>query len=76
MTNIFQTVSHIQQNPNQLKQLLYQNGKISQEQFETIQGMNSFKEIGEYLLNNNILSSPQFNQLKAQVDSMQKMIKK
>lgn len=64
--NIMQMVSQIQQNPSQLPQLLYQKGKINQEQFSEIQGK-SPSEIGQYLLNKNILPNSQFNNLKNQI---------
>ena len=66
--NILQMVSQIRQNPNQLSQLLYQKGKINQEQFSALQGK-SPSEMGEYLLNNNILPANQFNQLKSMVNN-------
>ena len=65
--NIMQFIQQVQQfrqNPEQLKQMLYQNGKISQEQFEAIQGMNSFQEIGQYLIDNNVIPQNLQNQFK------------
>jgi len=65
--NIMQFIQQVQQfrqNPEQLKQMLYQNGKISQEQFEAIQGMNSFAEIGRYLIDNNVIPQNLQNQFK------------
>lgn len=71
MTNNFmQVVQQVRQNPNQLKQMLYQNGKINKEQFDAIQGMNSFSEIGNYLVDNNLI--PNFKELQRQVQSMMK----
>ena len=46
--------------------MLYQKGKISQQQFSEIQGKTP-SEIGQYLLNNNILPQNQFNQFKQQM---------
>lgn len=70
MNNIIQIAQQIKNNPNQIKQMLYQNGKINQEQFEAIQGMNSFEEIGQYLVQNNLI--PNFQNLQQQVKSMMK----
>ena len=61
-------MSQIQQSPQQLPQLLYQKGKINQEQFSAIQGK-SPSEIGQYLMNNNLI--PNFNDLKNQVSKLQ-----
>ncbi len=53
-----------QMQPDQIKQMLYQNGKISQEQFEAIKPMNSFQEIGQYLIDNNVIPQNLQNQFK------------
>jgi len=63
MNNLLQMARQIQ--PDQLKQMLYQNGKISQEQFEAIKPMNSFSEIGQYLIDNNVIPSNLQNQVKS-----------
>lgn len=76
--NIMQFIQQVQQyrqNPEQLKQMLYQNGKISQEQFETIQGMNSFDEIGKYLIDNNIIPNSQLPQLQQQVQQLSSLFR-
>lgn len=71
MNNLLQMAMQIKNNPNQLTQMLYQSGKINQEQFSQLQGK-SPSEIGNYLLNNNILGNEQFNQLKSQVQQILK----
>ena len=48
--------------------MLYQKGKINQEQFSQLQGK-SPSEIGQYLMNNNLI--PNFNDLKNQVSKLQ-----
>ncbi len=53
-----------QMQPDQIKQMLYQNGKINQEQFEAIKPMNSFAEIGKYLVDNNVIPTDLQNQFK------------
>jgi hypothetical protein len=63
--NLLMMARQIQNNPDQLKQMLYQNGKISQEQFEAIKPMNSFSEIGQYLVDNNVIPSNLQNQVKS-----------
>lgn len=76
--NIMQFIQQVQQyrqNPEQLKQTLYQNGKISQEQFEAIQGMNSFDEIGKYLIDNNIIPNSQLSQLQQQAQQLSSLFR-
>ena len=76
--NIMQSIQQVQQfrqNPEQLKQMLYQNGKISQEQFEAIQGMNSFDEIGKYLIDNNIIPNSQLPQLQQQAQQLSSLFR-
>lgn len=76
--NIMQFIQQVQQyrqNPEQLKQMLYQNGKISQEQFEAIQGMNSFDEIGKYLIDNNIIPNSQLPQLQQQAQQLSSLFR-
>lgn len=70
-----QQVQQFRQNPEQLKQMLYQNGKISQEQFEAIQGMNSFDEIGKYLIDNNIIPNSQLPQLQQQAQQLSSLFR-
>lgn len=43
----------LQNNPSAIGQLLFNAGRISQEQLADIEKMNSPKQIGEYLLQNN-----------------------
>lgn len=66
--NFMQMLNQVRQNPDQIKQMLYQNGKINKEQFDAIQPMKSFSEIGNYLVNNNLI--PNFKELQKQVQSM------
>ncbi len=61
--NILQMAQQIKNNPDALGQMLYQNGKINQEQFSAIKGK-SPSEIGQYLLNNNLI--PNIDSLKQQ----------
>ena len=61
--NLLQMAQQVQNNPDALGQMLYQSGKINQEQFSAIKGK-SPTEIGEYLMNNNLI--PNINALKQQ----------
>ena len=64
MNRLFAMAKQMQNNPDQLKQMLYQNGKINKEQFDAIQPMNSFAEIGQYLVSNNVIPAELQNQFK------------
>ena len=76
MNNILQMAQQMRQNPSQITQMLYQNGKINKEQFEQMQGLNSPQEIGQFLLNNNILPSNQFQQLQQQAQAFSGFFKR
>lgn len=52
---IAQTVQRIKQNPSQLGQLLFDHGKINEEQLQDINRLGDPSQIGNYLINNNIL---------------------
>lgn len=68
-------LQQIQQNPNQIKQMLYQNGKISKEQFDAMKPMNSFDEIGQYIVNNNIIPNSQLPMLQQKAQQILSMFK-
>lgn len=68
-------LQQIQQNPNQIKQMLYQNGKISKEQFDAMKSMNSFDEIGQYIVNNNIIPNFQLPMLQQKAQQILSMFK-
>lgn len=65
----------IKQNPSQLTQLLYQNGKINKEQFEQMQDLKTPQDIGQYLLNNNIMQNGQYQQLMQQAQAFRGLFK-
>ena len=51
MMNMLQQIRTMQQNPNQLADLLFNNGKITEEQYEEIKQFNGNpQKIGEYLM--------------------------
>lgn len=62
--NIMQQFNQMQQNPSQIGQLLYNTGRINQQQLQDIQKMKSPREIGEYLLGQN----QQFKQMYDQAN--------
>ena len=63
MANIMNTIQQIQkirQNPNQLGDLLLQNGKITQQQYEEISRMNGNpQQIGQYLMQSGTMTQQQ-----------------
>lgn len=63
MNKLLQLARQIQ--PDQLKQMLYQNGKINKDQFDAIRDMNSFEDIGQYLINNNVIPADLQNKVKS-----------
>lgn len=73
--NMLAQLQQIQQNPNQIKQMLYQNGKISKEQFDAMKSMNSFDEIGQYIVNNNIIPNSQLPMLQQKAQQILSMFK-
>jgi hypothetical protein len=64
-----QSAQQVQSNPDSLAQILYQNGKINQEQFSALKGK-SPTEMGEYLVNNNLI--PNIEALKKQAQMFMK----
>ena len=73
--NLLQQIQMLKNNPSGIGQILYQNGKINQQQFGEIQKMQSPEQITNYLLNNNIMNNQQFNQLKNQAMQYMNQIK-
>lgn len=64
--NMMQMISQIRQarqNPNMLADLLVQNGKINQSQYEQIRQFNGDpQKIGEYLMQNGVMPQQQVQQ--------------
>lgn len=73
--NLLQQIQMLKNNPSGIGQILYQNGKINQQQFGEIQKMTSPEQITNYLLNNNVMNNQQFNQLKNQAMQLMNQIK-
>ena len=65
--NIMQQFRQVQQNPSQIGQLLYNTGRINQQQLQDIQKMSNPRQIGEYLMGQN----PQFKQMYDQASHVQ-----
>lgn len=65
--NIMQQFRQVQQNPAQIGQLLYNTGRINQQQLQDIQKMSNPRQIGEYLMGQN----PQFKQMYDQASQTQ-----
>ena len=65
--NIIQQFRQVQQNPSQIGQLLYNTGRINQQQLQDIQKMSNPRQIGEYLMGQN----PQFKQMYDQASHVQ-----
>lgn len=51
--NMIQEIKRIQQDPSQIGQMLFNNGRITQSQYETIRTMNNPKDICVYLMGQN-----------------------
>lgn len=68
-TGIMDQVNMIKNDPSQLGQILFQKGKISQQQLSAIQGMNP-SQIGQYLVRNGILGNAQVNQFGSMIGQM------
>ena len=53
-SDVIRIYQQVKQNPSMLSQLLFQNGRIDQNQFQAIQGMNP-QQMGSYLSSNGIM---------------------
>lgn len=51
--SMMQEVKRLQQNPAEISQMLLKTGKINQEQYQQIKGMNNPKDICMYLMGQN-----------------------
>lgn len=52
--DVMRLFMQVRQNPAMLSQILYQNGRIDQNQFQAIQGMNP-QQMGNYLSQNGVM---------------------
>lgn len=78
MSNFMRFVNEyrkVKSNPSELGNILYNNGKITKEQFNEINRMNGDpSKIGEYLLNTGSLPQNQMNALQSEASQMQQYI--
>lgn len=65
----------LQQNPSGISDMLFSNGRISQEQYDAIKEMKSPSEIGNYLMNAGVLGQDQVNRMASAVPQFQQMMK-
>ena len=64
-------VQNIRNNPGELAQILYDNRKISMEQYNDIRQMNgSFSQIGQYLMSNGIMKQTLVDSLSNNIPPM------
>lgn len=73
--DIAKQAQQMQNNPSGIGKLLFDNGRINQEQYNAIKDMNSPSQIGNYLLNNGILGQQQVNQMSQYVPQVQQMMR-
>ena len=59
--DVMRLFMQVRQNPAMLSQILYQNGRIDQNQFQAIQGMNP-QQMGNYLSQNGVMGQGFQNQ--------------
>lgn len=57
-SNMMDDVQRLQRNPSEIGDMLLNSGRINEEQYQQIKGMNNPKDICMYLMNQN----PRFNQ--------------
>lgn len=57
-SNMMDDVQRLQRNPSEIGDMLRNSGRINEEQYQQIKGMNNPKDICMYLMNQN----PRFNQ--------------
>ena len=60
-----------QKNPSKIGKVLFDNGRISQEQYDAIKDMNSPSQIGNYLMNNGVLNQQQLTHMSQFVPQVQ-----
>lgn len=76
LSNMLGQFRQLQKNPMGIADMLIQNNRINQEQYDAIKGMNNPSQIGQYLMKNGVLPQngltqlqgilPRFNQLLGQ----------
>ena len=74
MMNIANQARQMQSDPSQLGKVLFDNGKIDQNTYNAIKGMNSPSQIGNYLMQNGILGQNQIQGMIPQANQIQQMM--
>lgn len=76
MMRMIQTIRQAQQNPNMLADMLMQNGKINQQQYDEIKKFNGNPQmIGEYLMQSGTMPQQQVQQAyQTMVPQVQKQL--
>lgn len=72
---VVNTIQQLKQNPAGVGQLLYDRNKITQAQLEEINKMNGdMSQIGNYLINSQIMNPQEANQLYSSVPQVQQVL--
>lgn len=74
MMNMMNQVRQMQSDPSQISKMLLDRGKIDQNTYEAIKGMNP-SQIGNYLMQNGILGQNQIQGMMPQVNQIQQMMR-
>lgn len=77
MFQMIQTIRQAQQNPNMLADMLFNNGKINQSQYDEIKKMNGNPQaIGQYLMQSGTMPQQQVQQAyQTMVPQVQEQLK-
>lgn len=59
MNTVMNLMNRVQQNPSSIADVLKENGRISDEQYNAIHGMKSPQEIGQYLIQTGSMTQEQ-----------------
>lgn len=71
MMDLAKQAKALSQNPSGICEMLLNNGRINQDQYNAIKDMKSPSEIGNYLMNNGVLNQQQVNQMYQYVPQVQ-----
>ena len=74
MADLMQQANQLRQNPNMIKDMLLNGGRITQEQYNALKDMNTPSQIGQYLLNNGIIGQDRMNELAQAAQHIQNMM--
>lgn len=74
IADIAQQVNQLRQNPNKIRDMLLNGGKITQEQYNAMKDMTSPSQMGQYLLNNGVIGQNKMNELTQAAQQVQQMM--